>query len=69
MTIQVTQAKRVFIYGSAHLPDPGEGLSPEEVRDVYSASFPEIVSAAIEGPVAKNGTLEFTFRKAVGSKG
>ena len=69
MAIQVTSLERSFSYNGVSLPDPGAALSLEQVRDVYSAAFPEIVSASIEGPEQKNGKLLYVFRKAVGSKG
>lgn len=69
MTIQVTGLERSFSYNGVSLPDPGAALTLEQVRDVYSAAFPEIVSASIEGPEQKNGKLLYVFRKAVGAKG
>lgn len=69
MAIKVTQLERSFSYNGVVLPDPGTTLSLEQVRDVYSAAFPEIVSASIEGPEQKNGKLLYVFRKAVGTKG
>ena len=68
MSIEVTPIVRTFTYSGILLPDV-PGLSPREVRDLYSAQYPELVSAEVEaGPVA-NGRQDFTFRKAVGTKG
>ena len=69
MAIKVEQLERSFSYNGVALPDPGKNLTIEQVRDVYSATFPEIVSASIEGPEQKGGKLIYTFRKAVGAKG
>jgi PRTRC genetic system protein C len=69
MAIIMQSLERSFTYNGVVLPDPGPALALEEVRDVYSATFPEIVSASIEGPEQKNGKLVYAFRKAVGSKG
>lgn len=69
MAIKVTELQRSFSYNGVALPDPGKDMTLEEVRDVYSASFPEIVSASIEGPEQKGGKLVYTFRKSVGAKG
>lgn len=69
MAVIVKDMVRSFSYNGVTLPDPGKNLSVEEVRDVYSASFPEIVSASIEGPEQKGGKLVYTFRKSVGTKG
>jgi len=53
MAIKVTSLERSFAYNGVSLPDPGVNLTLEQVRDVYSAAFPEIISAAIEGPETK----------------
>jgi PRTRC genetic system protein C len=69
MTIQTQELARSFRYNSVDLPDPGIQYRPEEVRDFYAATYPEITTAAIEGPEEKDGKLVWTFRKAVGTKG
>uniref|UniRef100_E6QW87 PRTRC system protein C n=1 Tax=mine drainage metagenome TaxID=410659 RepID=E6QW87_9ZZZZ len=69
MAIVTTILTRTFSYSGLTLPDPGKGLSPEEVRDVYAATYPELISAAIEGPEKKGNNLVYTFRKGVGTKG
>lgn len=69
MAIQVTQLPRAFSYNGVELPDIGGDLTPEQVKDVYAATYPEITSAAIEGPEHKGGKLVYTFRRAVGTKG
>ena len=58
-----------FSYSGLTLPDPGKGLSLEEVRDVYAATYPELISASIEGPEKKGNNLVYTFKKGVGTKG
>jgi PRTRC genetic system protein C len=68
MSIQVAQLSRSFSYSGMSLPDPGTSLTLEEVRDTYSAAYPELVSASIEGPERKGDKLVYTFRKAVGTK-
>jgi len=60
---------RVFRYNSVELEDPGIEHDPVDVRNLYSATYPEITSAAIEGPEVKDGKRVYTFRKAVGTKG
>lgn len=63
------QLPRVFRYNSVELEDPGLQHDPIDVRNLYSATYPEITSAAIEGPDIKDGKRVYTFRKAVGTKG
>ena len=47
MSIAVTPIIRTFTYNGILLPDV-PGLSPREVRDLYSAQYPELVSAEVE---------------------
>jgi PRTRC genetic system protein C len=68
MTIAIQEIKRVFRYNGIALPDV-PGLDPREVRDLYGAQYPELISAEIEAGEVREGTQEFTFRKAVGTKG
>jgi len=69
MAITTTELERSFTYNGVSLPDPMPNGTLEDVRDIYSATFPEIVSASIEGPETKGGKLVYTFRKGVGTKG
>lgn len=69
MALLTTELTRLFRYNSVELPDPGPQYSADEVRELYSATYPEIVNAAIEGPDEKEGKLVYTFRRAVGTKG
>lgn len=69
MAVTSTPMIREFHYNATVLPDPGSSLSVEEVRDIYSATMPEIVSASIEGPVTKGNKLIFSIKKSAGTKG
>lgn len=68
MAIEVTPLRRRFRYNGITLPDVA-GLTNEQVRDLYSAQYPELLSAHIElGEVAR-GVQDITFARAVGTKG
>lgn len=67
--MEVKQLARKFGYNGVSLDDPDPAMSPLEVRDFYSAVYPEIVSASVEGPEESSGNLTYTFRRAVGTKG
>jgi PRTRC genetic system protein C len=69
MAITVEKLERTFTYNGLSLPDPNPTFTPQQVRDTYSAAYPELTTAEIEGPVTKGNKLEFTFRRAVGTKG
>lgn len=68
MAIAITEIKRAFRYNGIQLPDV-PGLALVEVRDLYSAQYPELISAEIAAGEVIEGVQEFTFRKAVGTKG
>lgn len=68
MSIAINEIRRVFRYNGMQLPDV-PGLAPKEVRDLYSAQYPELISAEIEAGEVRDGVQEYTFRKAVGTKG
>ena len=50
MSIAIQEIRRVFRYNGISLPDV-PGLEPREVRDLYSAQYPELVSAEVEATV------------------
>jgi PRTRC genetic system protein C len=63
MTIR--KMTRSFRYAGLILPDPATDLDVESVRSLYAASYPEITTAALTGPEAVDGTLVYTFTKAI----
>jgi len=67
--MKIEQLVREFRYNGLVLPDPGVKHSPEQVRDIYAAAYPEITTAAIEGPEKKGSKLVYTLKRAVGTKG
>lgn len=68
MAIEVTQIKRRFRYNGITLPDVPT-MSNAQVKDLYSAQYPELVSAEIEEGEVVRGAQEITFKRAVGTKG
>ena len=69
MAVIVQKLERVFLFNGAKLPDPNPGFSVEQVRDVYVNTYPELATAAIEGPTPVGGTMQYVFTRAVGAKG
>jgi len=63
------QLSRVFVYGNEELSDPNPNLSPEEVMDIYSNQYPELLNANISGPKIVKGTAQYEFSKNIGTKG
>jgi PRTRC genetic system protein C len=69
MAVEVKKLERVFLFNGAKLPDPNPEFTIEQVRDMYVNSIPELATAAVEGPSPVNGTMQYTFTRAVGAKG
>jgi PRTRC genetic system protein C len=70
MSIATHKLEPSFSYRSVQLPDPDPVLTPEQVTDLYSATYPGTYNRrGFEGPEATDGTLQYKFRQAVGTKG
>jgi PRTRC genetic system protein C len=67
--LKVKTLERVFVYNGVKLPDPGSHLSVEEVRSIHVNTFPDLATATVEGPTPIDGTMQYTFIRAVGVKG
>lgn len=67
--MQIQKLERVFRYAGITLPDPNPSLDAEGVRALYAATYPEITTAALNGPDAIGDKLVYTFTKSVGTKG
>ena len=67
--MKVAELTRTFIYSGVKLPDPSSTLSVEQVRDMYVATYPELATAAVEGPSPVGDTMQYTFMRAMGTKG
>ena len=65
----VNPAVRIFSYSGVNLPDPNPRLSPEEVKAAYTTLYPELATAAINGPEAVGDKLRYEFVRAIGAKG
>ena len=63
MALQIESAQRVFKYNNEVLEDPDEGITPEEVREVYAEQYPELTNGSVEGPeISEDGTTAtYTF--------
>lgn len=69
MALTATELPRRFAYNGTELPDPSPAMTPEQVRDVYSATYPELTSAVVEGPEFKDGVARYEMVRAVRDKG
>ncbi|MBP0624775.1 PRTRC system protein C [Cupriavidus consociatus] len=69
MALEVKKLTREFSYNGMNLMDPGPQFTPQQVRDVYSAQYPELTTAAVDGPEHKGDVARYTFVRAAGAKG
>lgn len=69
MTVRIERLERLFIFNGVKLPDPNPDFTVEQVRDMYVNTYPELGTAAVEGPTPVNGAMEYKFVRAIGAKG
>lgn len=73
MVIKKEQLRRSFIIerrdGDITLPDPDNNMTPDQVMQFYSNTYPELVTSSCQGPVYKKDEMTFTFKSTVGTKG
>lgn len=67
--LQTRPVTRSFKFQKRVLPDPNPKLSPAQVKDLYATQYPELASAAIEGPELKADKHVYSFARQVGTKG
>lgn len=60
---------RTFKYNSLILEDPDPNMLPEEVKDFYGNIYPELTQSVIEGPDLSENGMQYSFTRAVGTKG
>jgi len=61
--------KRSFSFNGLKLPEPDERMSVEEVKSFYANQYPELTTAAISGPEIVGNSIQYTFSRAIGTKG
>ena len=73
MALQKVSIKRVFVLTKdgkeIRLDDVNENLTPEEICDIYSNTYPELVNCNIEPGGIVNDERIFKFTTIAGTKG
>jgi len=69
VVMEIHILEREFLYNGVKLPDTTPTMTPEQVRETYTHLYPEIATAAIEGPETVAGKLVYKFVRAIGAKG
>lgn len=62
---------RVFMHKKVELADVDPTLTEDEIMEVYSNQYPELVNSKVEGPVIdqEKGQAVYTFTSSLGTKG
>ncbi len=71
MALLKTELKRVFKIekSGVELPDPNPDMSEDEVMKFYSAQYPELTTATVDGPRVNNDKAYYSFKTTIGTKG
>ena len=73
MALEIKGLQRVFKIrkGSSEieLADPDNSLSPNEVMDFYSMTYPELTTATLHGPELEEDRAIYRFKTTIGTKG
>ena len=73
MALEIKGLKRVFKLKKGNnmlrLDDPNSDISPLEVMDFYSMTYPELTTATLDGPVIEDDCMVYEFKTTVGTKG
>ena len=69
MAVAVTELRRVFKFGPREFNDPDPSMAPDDVKELYSGSYPMLRNAIVEGPVAEGDALTYTFAVIAKHKG
>ncbi|WP_321920211.1 PRTRC system protein C [Paraburkholderia tropica] len=69
MTISIAKLIREFTYNGMKFADPGPAFSPNDVRDLFSAQYPELTTASVDGPEIAGEVASYKFVRAAGAKG
>ncbi|MCD7908392.1 MAG: PRTRC system protein C [Clostridium sp.] len=67
--VKVMQREFVIKETGTVVPDPNPYLSPDEVLDFLSATYPSLVTATVKGPEIREDKLRYTFTTVLGTKG
>lgn len=71
MSLTPIPVNTIYLYGGRTLTAPASDtpMTADEVRNFYSAIYPDLVNAAVEGPRYEGNNVVYEFRRSVGTKG
>jgi PRTRC genetic system protein C len=74
MALHVQTLSRKFVFSNndeqIELPEVNPSLSPQQVMDFYTNTYPELTTATVEGPnIDGAGVAVYKFTSQIGIKG
>jgi len=69
MALNVQGLKRQFKFGNRVLDDPDKNMTPDEVMQFYSGTYPELTTSNVHGPKVEGDVAVYEFKTTVGTKG
>ena len=69
MALQIQGVKRQFKHGNRQLDDPDPNITPEEVKQFYAGTYPELTTSNVHGPKMDGDVAVYEFKTTVGTKG
>jgi PRTRC genetic system protein C len=68
-SLTVKSLHREFFYNGTRIPDPAPSLTVEQVREIFTPTYPEIATATLAGPEDTGEAPRYSFSRAICSKG
>lgn len=73
MALTILALERTFLFknGASEiaLADPNPQMSPDEVMNFYSGTYPELTTATVQGPEINEDKALYRFKLTIGTKG
>ena len=73
MALEIKGLQRIFKMKKnsteMELADPDSNMSPSEVMDFYSMTYPELTTATVHGPEWENVRTVYRFKTTIGTHG
>lgn len=73
MALNIKGMQRSFTFKQGNneiiLDDPNPDMTPSDVMDFYSMTYPELTTATVHGPDIRDDKAVYSFKTTIGVKG
>ena len=73
MALSVTGLERSFVFNKGNteltLADPNQDMTPDQVMNFFSHTYPELTTSTVHGPEITGDKLVYDFKTTIGTKG